>query len=379
MSIQGSTNAAGSSSGLEGTLSRRALNRAALERQLLLRRADLSAAEAIGRLVGLQAQEPNAPYIGLWARLSEFRQDALTQLLYDRQVVRASVLRGTQHLVAAEDFLWLRPLVQPALDRGRQAAFGRRTAGVDLAELAAVARALLAGRTLTRPQLRRLLAERWPDRDAEALAWSVQCLLPLIHRPPNGTWKRGGSTPFTLAEDWLGRPLGAPAPEVMIRRYLAAFGPAAINDIQAWSGLTRLSEVVEQLRPQLRTFHDEAGNQLFDLPDAPLPDPDTPAPPRFLPNFDNLMVAYADRTRIMTDQYRKRICIGAWVAATVLIDGQVCGMWRIQSNREAATLRIELFETIAEPERIALEEEGARLLAFAAGDAQARSIQITQS
>lgn len=349
------------------TLDRRALNRATLERQLLLRRADLPADAAIERLVALQAQETNEPYIGLWARLAGFRHEALTRLLHERRVVRSSLLRGTQHLATADDYLWLRPLLQPALDRGRQAAFGRRTAGLDLAELAAAGRALLQGRNLTRPQLRALLAERWPDRDPQALAWSVQALVPLVHPPPNGTWGSGGATPFALAEDWLGRPLAAsPSPEELVRRYLAAFGPASVMDVQAWSGLTRLREVVERLRPRLRVFRDEAGRELYDLPDAPLPDPGTPAPPRLLPMFDNLMVAYADRTRVMTDEHRRRVCVGAVVAATALVDGRVRGTWRIERQGETAVLLVELFEPLAAVDGAALAEEGARLLGFAA-------------
>lgn len=241
-------------------LTDRALNRATLERQFLLRRSAGSVLDAVRHLVGLQAQAANAPYLGLWSRLESFEIAALTGLLTDRRVVRAGSLRGTQHLTTADDYLWLRPLTRPAGLRGRQAAFGRRTAGVDLDELADVAESLLAGRTLTRPQLRDLLAERWPDRDAEALAWSVQMLLPIVHPPPNGTWGVGGATPFALAREWIGCDVVSdPEPAPLVRRYLAAFGPATVPDLQAWSGLTRLRDVVEHLRPGLRTFRDETG------------------------------------------------------------------------------------------------------------------------
>ncbi len=364
------TNNAATGSGdarVAGRLGTRMLNRTALHRQLLLGRWRMPAGDAIAHLVGMQAQATNAPYVGLWSRLDDFRRDALTELIYQRRVVRSSVLRGTQHLVTADDFRWIRPLMQPALDRGRQAAFGRDTAGLDLTELAAAGRALLDGRTLTRPQLRDRLAERWPDRNPEALAWSVQCLVPVVHPPPSGTWGRGGATPFTLAEDWLGRPMATrPKVEELIRRYLAGYGPATVRDIQMWSGLTRLREVVERLKPQLRTFRDDAGNEVLDLPDAPLPDPDIPAPPRFLPAFDNLIVAYADRTRLMTDAIRKRICAGSMVAPTILVDGQVAGTWKIPPAGDRATLLIEPFITLSESDLEALTEEGARLLAFAA-------------
>ena len=258
------------------TLTRRALNRAALARQSLLERADRPALDMIRQLVGLQAQAANPPYIGLWARLAGFAHDDLTTLLYDRAAVRSSVLRGTQHIVTAADFPWLRPLMQPLLNRGRQAAFGRSTEGVDLHELAAVGRDLLRGRTLTRPRLRDLLAERWPGRDAEALAWSVQLLVPVVHEPPSGTWGRGGATPFTLAEEWLGVPMETrPRVDELVRRYLAAFGPASVRDLQdVVRPAPRPDADVERLRPELRVFGDEAGNELFDLPDAVLPDPE---------------------------------------------------------------------------------------------------------
>jgi len=272
-------------------LTRRALNRALLRRQALLERAVVPAEDMVGRLVAVQAQEPDAPYVGLWTRLEGFDHDQLARLLEDRRVVRSTVLRGTQHLVRADDYLWLRPLVQPALERVWRGTLGRGTDGVDPAELASAARGLLAGRTLTRPQLRDLLAERWPDRDAQALAWAAQALVPVVHPPPAGTWRRRGVIPFALAEEWLGRPLAAePAPEALLRRYLAAFGPASAADAQAWSGLTRLGEVAERLRGELRSFRNEAGRELLDLADAPLADPDTPAPVRFLPEFDNLLL-----------------------------------------------------------------------------------------
>ncbi|MFB9890853.1 winged helix DNA-binding domain-containing protein [Planobispora takensis] len=391
------------------TLTTRALNRITLERQLLLRRSGMSALAAVEHLTGLQAQAGNAPYLGLAARLSDFAHDDLTALLYGRQAVRSSVLRGTLHLVSAADYRWLRPLVQPVLTRGRQAAFGRVTAGVDLSELAAAARDLLAGRTLTRPQLGRMLAERWPGVPPEALGWSAQSLLPLVHVPPQGTWNRGGATPFALAEEWLaeewlagewlagewlagewrdGPPerapeesspeetaaggrtgrecagpagTGAEAPvERMIRRYLAAFGPAGVMDMQAWSGLTRLREVVAGM--DLRILRGEDGRELFDLPGAPPPpDPGTPAPARFLPEFDNLMVAYADRTRIMTDEYRRRVCVGAMVAPTILVDGTVRGTWKLAGGR----LSVQPFEPLTARARAGLTAEADRLLAFA--------------
>jgi hypothetical protein len=358
-------------------LGRRALGRATLERQLLLRRQDLPVTEAVQRLAGLNAQDPEPPYIGLWARLAGFEHDALTRHLYDRSVVRSTLLRGTQHLVTAADYLAWRPLLQPMLDRRQQAGFGRATAGVDPAELAAAARRLLAEQPLTRPELGRRLAEQWPDHEPGALAWSAQFLLPLVHPPPSGTWGRRGPTPFVLAESWLGRPLPTTSsPEAMIKRHLAAFGPASVNDIQAWSGLTRLREPVERLGAELRPFRDEHGRQLYDLPDASRPDPDTPAPPRFLPAVDNLLLAHADRTRVMTDEHRRRVCVGAVVEPTVLVDGEVVATWRIAREHGGATLEIELLTGLSSTDRSAAAQEGMHLLDFAAADADGHDIRF---
>jgi Winged helix DNA-binding domain len=363
--------------GAGDVLGRRALGRATLERQLLLRRWDLPVAEAVERLGGLNAQDPEPPYLALWARLAGFEHDTLTRVLNDRGVVRSTLLRGTQHLVAAADCLAWRPLLQPLLDRIQRSGFGRATAGVDLEQLAAAARWLLTEQPLTRPELGRLLARRWPDREPGALAWSAQYLLPLVHPPPSGTWGRHGPTPYVLAESWLGRPLpAAPSPEGMVERYLAAFGPASVNDLQAWSGLTRLREPVERLGAALRPFRDEHGRQLYDLPDAPRPDPDTPAPPRLLPAFDNLLLAHADRSRVMTDEHRRRVSYGAVVEPSVLVDGRVVAVWRTLREHDGAVLEVELLTRLSGADRTAVAQEGMRLLDFAAADAAGHDVRF---
>ena len=357
------------STGAVEVLGRRKLGRATLERQLLLRRWDLPVTEAVERLAGLNAQDPEPPYLGLWARLADFEHDALTRSLHDRSVVRSSLLRGTQHMVTAADYLAWRPLLQPVLERIQRGFFGRATAGVDPAALAAAARQLLGQRLLTRPELGRLLARQWPDHEPGALAWSAQFLVPLVHPPPSGTWGTHGPTPFVLAESWIGRPLPAwSSPQELIKRHLAAFGPASVNDIQAWSGLTRLREPVERLGAELRPFRDEGGRQLYDLPDAPRPDPDTPAPPRFLPAVDNLLLAHADRTRVISDEHRKRVCVGAVVEPTVLVDGQVVAVWKLIRAPAGATLEIELLTGLSGTEQAAVAQEGMGLLRFSAAD-----------
>ncbi|MFD4688756.1 winged helix DNA-binding domain-containing protein, partial [Streptomyces sp. NPDC058461] len=287
-------------------LGRRALNRATLDRQLLLRRSPLSAKAAVAHLLGLQAQNVKPPYHALAARLDGFAPQELSALMADREVVRIVTMRSTIHTHTADDCLTLRPLVQPARDR-ELTYFRKGLAGVDLDRLAGLARGLVEESPRTMGQLREALAVEWPDADPQSLATAARCLLPLVQVTPRGLWGRSGQVALTTAEHWLGRPAASsPDPETAVRRYLAAFGPASVKDMQTWAGLTRLREVFDRLRPELLTFRDERGVELFDLPDAPRPDPDTPAPPRFLPEFDNLLLSHADRTRIVPDDLRGR-------------------------------------------------------------------------
>jgi hypothetical protein len=350
-------------------LSRRQLNRATLERQHLLRRADLTALDMITRLVGLQGQDPEPPYVGLWNRIAGFSIDDLAGLLRERRVVRGTLFRATQHLVSADDYVWLRPLLQPMIEGRLRGSFRRPTEGLDLADVAAEARAVLADGPLTRPALGRALAGRWPDRDPTVLAWCAQGLVPVVHPPPDGLWGRRGPTPFDLAERWLGRPLATgPAPDRLVLRYLAAYGPATAADMRMFSGLAGLREVVEALRPRLAVFRDEAGRELYDLPDAPRPDPAVPAPVRFLAPLDNVVLAHADRSRLMGDEARRRVGF----ETAFLVDGMVRGFWTLK----AGTLAVEPLDRLSRAERAAVTEEAARLLAFAAPDAVHPDIAI---
>ena len=226
-----------------------------------------------------------------------------------------------------------------------------------------------------------LLQERWPERDAASLARAIRHLVPLVQVPPRGLWGKGGPAAHTTAEAWLGRPLDPdPSLEEMVVRYLGAFGPATVKDVQTWSGLTRLGEVTDRLRSHLRTFRDEHGRELFDLPDAPRPDPDAPAPPRFLPEFDNLILSHADRTRIIADDYRRVIASkNGMVPATVLVDGFVRGTWKMERTRGKATLVIEPFEPLARKDRDALAEEGERLIRFTGAGAETFEIRFARA
>ncbi|MFL5777475.1 MAG: winged helix DNA-binding domain-containing protein [Chloroflexota bacterium] len=359
----------GSSTRPGPVLSARALNRALLERQLLIRRERLPPLDAIERLVGVQAQAPNVPYVALWSRLEDFDPCELGATIEDRRAVRASLMRATIHLVTARDALVLRPIVQRVLERafGSQS-FSREVGGADLDELVAIARELVEERPRTRAELGPLLHERWPEGDPGALALAVTYRLPLVQVPPRGVWGKTGAPRWTTLDGWLGQPLAfEAAPDPAVLRYLGAFGPAATRDVATWSGLSRLAEVMERLRPRLRTFRDEAGVELFDLPDAPLPDPETPSPPRFLGEYDNVLLSHADRSRVIPNRRPVPLPPGTGGSVgAVLVGGFFRGMWRITRAAGRAVLSIELLDPISAADGIDVASEGERLLGFLA-------------
>jgi hypothetical protein len=331
---------------------------------MLLRRRRLGALDAVRRLVALQAQVPRDPYVALWSRLAPFEPRRLAAPIAERRAVRMPLLRATLHLVTADDAVALRPAVQPVLHRGLYGGspFGRQLDGIDVNELLAHGRALLEEQPRTRAELTPLLAQRWPDRDAASLAYACTYLLPLVQVTPRGLWKTSGRSAFTTAESWLGRPIADVAdPDEMVRRYLAAYGPATPADVRAWSGLPGAAEILERQRPRLRTFRDGQGRELFDAPRAPIPDPDTPAPVRFLPEYDNVLLAHDDRSRIVSPETKLWVEVG-W--GTVLIDGFTAARWRAVLTKGDTRLRVEPFRTLRPRERDEVEAEGTRLLGF---------------
>ncbi len=322
----------------------------------------------------MQAQVPTSPYVGLWTRLDGFRPERLADLITNRRAVRIALMRSTIHLVTDRDCLRLRPLFQTFLERALYTAtpFGREIVGMDMTALVAAAREALDERPRTLAELGTVLHQRWPDRDPASLAYAVRHLVPLVQLPPRGVWGRSGAARCATAEAWLGRPLQAkPSVEKLIRRYLAAFGPATVGDIQAWSGLRALRPIVDRLRPRLRSLTDARGRELLDVPEGVMPDPDTAAPPRFLPEYDNLLLAHADRTRVLSDEHRHAIG-----ARTVLVDGLVHGTWTIARQLAAATLTVECFTPLRKADRTAVADEGARLLAFVAPGATKRELRF---
>jgi hypothetical protein len=352
-------------------LTRRRLNRATLARQMLLQRERGSAVEAVERLCGMQAQEPRPPFPGLWTRLQGFRREDLHLALHDRTIVRGTLMRGTLHLMSAADYVAHRTTLQPMLTRSL-ALLGPRAEGLIAEEVLPVARALLDEHPRTFSELRQALVEAFPGINDRALGFTVRMSLPLVMIPTEDRWGFPADSRFALAESWLGTPISQEAnSEALILRYLAAFGPATAADVQQWSGLQAIKPVLESLRPRLDLFHDERGRTLFDLPDAPRPAEEIPSPPRFLPEFDNLLLSHADRTRVLADEHRHFV-LGAKngrIPAAFLADGWVAGTWRVERKKLSATLTFTPFDPLAKSAGVALAEEGDALLRFLEDDA----------
>ena len=360
----------------EPVLTQRGLNRALLARQLLLDRATQSVVDAVDHLVGLQAQLPANPYTGLWSRLADLDPEAVGDLLEDRSLVRIAVMRSTIHLVSADDALRLRPVVQEVLDRElsggpHRAVIAEADAGGAAAHVVAAVRDLVEETPRTAAEIRAAVAERFPDVDAAALAYACRNRLALVQVPPRGRWRRSGPVRSTTVQHWLGRPLASDTiVDDLVLRYLAAFGPATVADVSAWSRLQGQRAVIDRLRPQLRTFRNEAGQELLDVPDGLLPDPDTPAPVRILPEYDNALLSHADRARcFLTEEIRRAVWGTAGrngtVHGTVTHDGFVVATWRFaRAAGEPVTLVVSPATSLAARARRAIEREATAFLAF---------------
>jgi hypothetical protein len=363
-------------------LSDRALNRATLARQLLLERVPMAPHDAVAALVGLQAQTTQSWYLTLWSRLVDFDPAATGALLEERRLVRMTAMRGTIHLVTDDDAPLLRAFTQPAIARLLRGTFGRRLVGVDLEELEGIVRQLIGDDAVALDPIADALAARWPSADRFALAQAGRGLVPLVHAPPRGVWGRSGAVRLALLDRWIGRPVPAtvdPAP--VLRRYLGAYGPASVADAQAWSGLTGLAGAFDALRPELVTFADERGRELFDLPDAPRPDPEVLAPVRFLADYDNVLLAHADRSRFIGDA----IAAGALtyvsgpIPGMVLVDGRAVGSWFARREKRVASARVTVVSELTRDAKTAVEAEAHAVLDFLHAETDDRRVVVVRS
>jgi hypothetical protein len=365
----------------EAPLTLRDLNRATLARQMLLGRERVKPLRAIERLVGLQAQWPKPPHVGLWSRALGFEREDLLGLLNRREAVRATMMRGTIHVVSAKDYVALRPALQPMLARNLLAVLRERAKGIDVDEVAAITRTCLAEGPRTFEQIRDALAKVHPAADHRAMGYIARLSVPLVQVPAAGEgWGFPAAPQFGLAEDWLGEKLSGPdGPEDLVLRYLAAFGPATAGDVQTWSGLQGVKETLEGLRPKLVVLRDERKREAFDLPKAPRPGPDAVAPPVFLPEFDNIVLAHSDRRRFVADRHRKRVYLpGLRIAATFLVDGFVAGTWGVERKKDAATITVEPFEPLGKKSQQELAAEANGLVRFVEPGARTYDVRFAR-
>lgn len=316
-------------------LSDRALNRATLARQLLLTPSPLEPLAAIEHLVGLQAQVPTNPHVALWSRLVCFATGQVDALLAERRVVRSAALRGTIHLLTAADCLSIWPLEQPVLEQEMRnhRDFAPVLRDIDLTEPMTWARRYLE-EPRTQPQLKAALAHEFPELDPATLAFACRNRLALVQVPPRGMWGRSNQVTVATVEAWIGRPLDRSLTAArMVSRYLAAFGPARPTDMVTWSRLKGLAGAFDAVRDELVELADERGRRYFDLPDAPRPDPETPAPVRFLPEYDNVLLSHADRSRFVDREVRELYPLGRLGRGHVLVDGMLRGTWIVTDGR----------------------------------------------
>jgi Winged helix DNA-binding domain len=363
----------------ERTFTRRALNRATLARQMLLRREKVKPSKAIARLAGMQAQLARPPFIGLWSRLEGFERQSLTRAIERREVVRGTMMRATLHLMAREDYLEFRPVLQPMLSQAMRGVFRDTTDSLNVVALVAAARDYFDDKPATFDGLRAHLRGRFPKLDERAMGYFVRLHLPLVQIPADGAvWAYPASADFAVAESWLGEKIDGPdRPHALALRYLAAYGPATLRDFQTWSGVAVAPGLLEDMRSKLVAIRDDRGRELLDLPKAPRPDDDEDAPVRFLPEFDSLLLAFNDRTRIIADEHRPLIYTkNLLVPATFLVDGFASGTWKIERKTKLARLIVKPFGALTKRARADLAREGESLVRFVEEDAPAVTIEF---
>jgi hypothetical protein len=354
------------------SITQRELNRTLLSRQMLLGQAAVSAAQAMERVVALQAQVSSPPYFGLWSRVSGFEAAELMRLRDEQLVVRAPLLRSTLHWVAASDYAWIRPVIQPALERAWQGFFGVRKSGIEIEPVCALAKEVLKQGPISLSALSDQLVAAFPHWNKEAMEYGVRTHLPLVQVSPAGAWKGGTAAKYRLVK--VAAKLD---PSRLVRRYLAAFGPATAKDIAAWAGFAAIGKTLETMRGELVEYQDEGGRTLFDLPGLEIVDGNTPAPVRFVAEYDNLVLSHADRTRVLPEPHRKRVLLTAGrVMATVLIDGFVGGVWKIEREKKVARLRVELFAEPSKKLRREIEVAAELLMEFAEPDSPQREVEV---
>jgi hypothetical protein len=354
---------------------------------MLLRREKVKPVAAIERLAGIQAQLPRPPFIGLWSRIDGFRREDLVRVIDKREVVRATMMRGTIHLMTGADVVAFRSVLQASLSAGMKAILKDRAKGLDIEKLVAASREHFAKSPSNFAVLRDHLSSKFPGLDERAMGYTVRMHLPLVQTPTTAPWGYASVADFTLVESWLGEPVkddGAgdqgSAAQALALRYFAAFGPASAQDFQSWSGLATASVrvIIDAIRPKLRTFTDDRKRELFDLPKAPRPDEDEEAPVRFLPEYDGVLLGYGtDRARMIDDEHRPALATkNLIVPATFLVDGFIAGLWSIERKKRTATLLVKPFAALNAGTRNALKEEGEALLRFVEPDAETFEVDL---
>lgn len=357
------------------TLSLKVLNRTTLDRQLLLKRHNLSIKQAVNHLIGLQSQIPNPPYISLWTRLRQFNKVDLTTLIESHEIVRVALMRSTLHLVTADMHQTVQPTIRPALEKAYRSFFSKDRKDIDVEAVLNVAEPYLSEEARSTGDLKAHLSISFPDINPDALAYAVRSYLPLVQVPPAGTWGAGTRATYTLANQWLGTP-AEPNLKALFKQYITAFAPASVMDFQAFVGMTNLKKTIASWQDEFVLYeHPTNGRTLYDLPDAKIVSEEVAVPIIFLPEYDNAIISYKDRDRILPDAHHKKVFLSAArVLGTILIDGFVGATWKTESNTDEMILRITLFDRINADTKAEIVAEGHRLLRFI--DETAENYQI---